>query len=98
MLISCPYCGPRDVSEYTYQGEADRARPDPGSTDQAAWNAYIYERSNPAGEHRELWQHSGGCRSHLAVTRNTLTHRISSVAFVHGEHRARTRREAGAPA
>ena len=81
MLITCPYCGPRDLSEFTYQGDANRNRPDPASTDPAAWHAYVYERTNPAGDHREHWQHSGGCRVHLVVTRNTLTHEIKQVAF-----------------
>ena len=81
MLINCPYCGPRDVSEFSYQGDANRRRPDPASTDRAAWNDYVYERVNTAGDHKEFWQHAGGCRAHLAVTRNTLTHHISSVAF-----------------
>jgi sarcosine oxidase subunit delta len=81
MLISCPYCGPRDVSEFSYQGDANRTRPDPASTDQAAWNAYVYDRVNTAGYHKEYWQHAGGCRAHLAVTRNTMTHEIKSVAF-----------------
>ena len=84
MLITCPYCGPRDVSEFSYQGDGNRTRPDPASTDQAAWNAYVYDRTNIAGDHKEIWQHSGGCRSHLAVTRSTLTHRISEVAFAGG--------------
>ncbi|KAB2955501.1 MAG: sarcosine oxidase subunit delta family protein [Rhizobiaceae bacterium] len=88
MMITCPYCGPRDVSEFTYQGEAGRQRPDPASTDRAAWDAYVYDRLNPAGEHNELWQHSGGCRAHLVVTRNTLTHVISSVAFAREAGRA----------
>ena len=44
---------------------------------------------NPAGDHKEIWQHSGGCRAHLAVVRNTLTHKISSVGFA---------RDAGTPA
>jgi sarcosine oxidase subunit delta len=81
MLITCPYCGPRDVSEYVYQGDGNRTRPDPATTDQAVWNAYIYDRLNPAGEHHEIWQHAGGCRAHLTVTRNTLTHEISSAGF-----------------
>jgi heterotetrameric sarcosine oxidase delta subunit len=81
MLITCPYCGPRDVSEFSYQGDANRTRPDPASTDQAAWNAYVYDRVNIAGDHNEFWQHAGGCRAHLAVTRNTVTHEVKSVAF-----------------
>lgn len=81
MIITCPYCGPRDLSEFAYQGDGNRKRPDPASTNQNAWNAYVYDRLNPAGDHNELWQHAGGCRRHLAVTRNTLTHAISKVAF-----------------
>ncbi len=88
MIITCPYCGPRDLSEFAYQGDGNRTRPDPASTDQEAWNAYVYERLNPAGDHNEIWQHAGGCRAHLAVIRNTLTHTISSVTMVrHGEPR-----------
>jgi methylglutamate dehydrogenase subunit B len=81
MLITCPYCGPRDLVEFTYQGDANRIRPDRASTDQAAWNAYVYDRVNTAGDHAEYWQHSGGCRAHLTVMRNTLTHEIKGVAL-----------------
>lgn len=82
MLLTCPYCGPRDVSEFTYQGDGNRARPDPASTDGLAWNQYVYDRVNIAGEQNEIWQHSGGCRSHLRVQRNTLTHKVASIALV----------------
>jgi heterotetrameric sarcosine oxidase delta subunit len=85
MLIACPYCGLRDVSEFTYQGDGNRTRPNPMSQDMSAWNDYIYERVNISGDQNEIWQHSGGCRSHLRVTRNTLTHKISSVAFARPE-------------
>jgi sarcosine oxidase subunit delta len=95
MLITCLYCGPRDVSEFTYQGDANRTRPDPASTDQAAWNAYVYDRVNTAGDHREHWQHSGGCRSHLVLLRSTLTHRIESVRFARDEAEGDGSRRAG---
>jgi sarcosine oxidase subunit delta len=85
MLINCPYCGPRDLSEFSYQGDGNRTRPDPASTDQAEWNAYVYDRANIAGDHNEIWQHAGGCRAHLRVTRNTLTHKITSVGFARDE-------------
>lgn len=85
MLIACPYCGPRDAAEFTYQGDGNRARPAPMSQDIEGWNNYVYDRVNIAGDHNEIWQHSGGCRSHLRVTRNTLTHRISSVDFARPE-------------
>ena len=97
MLITCPYCGPRDLSEYTYQGDANRTRPDPASADQAAWNDYVYDRINTTGEHREFWQHSGGCRAHLLVARNTLTHAINFVGFAreHGLPKHQERRKGG---
>ena len=95
MLITCPYCGPRDSSEYSYQGDANRTRPDPVSTDRAAWNAYVYDRVNTAGDHREFWQHAGGCRAHLVVVRNTLTHHISSVSFARDAGQPGVAEEAG---
>lgn len=81
MRITCPHCGPRDLVEFTYQGDGARTRPDPASGDADAWHAYVYERANPAGEHREIWQHAGGCRAHLLVVRSTLTHDVTSVVF-----------------
>lgn len=87
MIIKCPHCGPRDLAEFSYQGDATRVRPAPASTDDLAWRTYIYDRTNPAGDHQEFWQHSAGCRKHLVVTRNTLTHAISSVRFAHLDNR-----------
>lgn len=81
MLINCPHCGPRDQGEFTYQGDATLHRPDPESSGLAAWNAFVYDRANPAGDHSECWQHSGGCRAHLIIVRDTVTHLIRSVAF-----------------
>ena len=85
MLIPCPHCGPRDSSEFSYQGDASRIRPDDRSTDAKAWYDYVYNRPNPTGPHREYWQHTGGCRAHLIVVRDTLSHAISSVAFARDE-------------
>lgn len=80
MLITCPHCGPRDLAEFSYRGDAARARPDLSSTDSRAWYAYVYDRANPAGPHREYWQHSGGCRAHLVMVRDTTTHAILETA------------------
>ena len=81
MLITCPYCGPRDVVEFSCQGDANRTRPDPMSNDPEAWTDYLFQRVNVAGPHREYWQHAGGCRAHLVVVRDTTTHEIKSVEF-----------------
>lgn len=81
MIINHPLLGPRDAAEFTYLGDASLIdRPDPGGPDAAAaFVEYGYLRDNPAGWHRELWFHEAGDRSWLVVTRNTLTHEISSV-------------------
>jgi sarcosine oxidase subunit delta len=51
---------------------------------------------NTAGDHKEIWQHSGGCRAHLTVVRSTLTHRIVSVGFAReAGHRPHERHHGG---
>ncbi len=98
MIITCPWCGPRDSGEFVYREEGGRTRPDQASTDQAAWNAYVYDRVNTAGDHDEIWQHSGGCRAHLRIVRNTVTHKIVSVAFASDHGRLLEQRQAETPA
>jgi sarcosine oxidase subunit delta len=82
MHIPCPFCGERDLTEFTYLGDATIRRPDPGA-DNAAQLFYeaTYLRDNPAGPHQELWYHGAGCRSWLRVTRNTQTHEVLGAAF-----------------
>ena len=82
MRIKCPYCGERDVSEFTYLGAADPTRPDTAAEGAAeAFYEYVYLRDNPAGPLAEYWYHGAGCRSWLRVTRDTRSHEILSVAL-----------------
>jgi sarcosine oxidase subunit delta len=78
MLIPHPLLGLRDAQEFTYLGDAAMLNRPDGMAEGAAdaFNAYVYLRDNPAGEHRELWFHEQGDRSWLVVTRNTVTHEI----------------------
>jgi len=77
MELRCPYCGPRDSTEFTYAGDATVRRPsDPLATPIADWCDHVYLRDNPRGPHEELWQHSSGCRRFIRVRRNTLTHEV----------------------
>jgi len=83
MRIRCPYCGDRDLREFVYLGDAALKRPDPNAPDSLEqFTAYVYQRDNTAGEHRELWYHAAGCHAWLVVTRNTLTHDILAVESV----------------
>ena len=79
MRITCPHCGERDQSEFSYLGDATAVRP-PTSAPVDAHFDYVYMRRNPAGEHRERWYHGFGCGAWLDVTRNTRTHEILAVA------------------
>ncbi len=81
MIINHPLLGPRDAAEFVYLGDESLIeRPDPNAPDAAdRFYEYGYLRDNPAGEHKELWYHEQGDRSWLVVTRNTLTHEITSV-------------------
>jgi heterotetrameric sarcosine oxidase delta subunit len=83
MRITCPYCGERDLIEFSYLGPADIKRPD-GATPDAAARLFeaVYLCDNPAGPHNELWYHRSGCRSWLRVVRDTCTHAILDVALV----------------
>ena len=78
MRLTCPYCGPRDHQEFTYRGDANALRPllKNNSTEDHA--SYVYDRTNPDGLHKELWNHTSGCRTHVVVERNTVTHEVVS--------------------
>jgi methylglutamate dehydrogenase subunit B len=77
MRIPCPFCGERDLSEFSYWGDADYRRPDPnGAGAEARFVEAVYLRTNPAGPHEEWWYHAVGCRTWLRVTRDTRTHEV----------------------
>jgi heterotetrameric sarcosine oxidase delta subunit len=81
MRLNCPHCGERPIDEFVQLGTADQLRPaaDAGID---AFVDYVYLRDNPAGPHRELFQHLGGCRALLAVRRDTRTHEVHAVTAV----------------
>lgn len=76
-LFHCPFCGPRDQSEFTYLREvAPMPALDAGIDD---WQRYVYQRDNPCGPHDEWWQHNHGCRQMLQIVRDTRTHAVLSI-------------------
>ena len=77
MRLTCPYCSTRDLSEFSYLGDATLKRPDPSAPE--AFHDYVYLRDNPAGQHKELWYHAQGCRAWLEVERDTRTHEVLGV-------------------
>lgn len=92
MIIHHPILGPRDAQEFVYLGDASLIdRPDGMTAGVEKFHDYLYSRTNPAGEHRELWYHEQGDRSWLVVTRNTVTHEISKVELARDVARSRGR-------
>ena len=78
LLIDCPWCGSRAETEFSYGGEAGIVRPaDPDTLSDAQWADYLFNRTNPRGAHRELWNHAQGCRRWFGVERDTVTYRIA---------------------
>lgn len=74
LRIDCPWCGARDMVEFTYVEDGTLSRPEIGAED--GHYAHVYLRRNPKGVHLELWHHVAGCRQHVLVKRDTMTHAI----------------------
>ena len=72
MHFPCPFCGPRDETEFHYLGEP-KARPEPAETvSEAEWADYLYVEANPRGEAREIWLHRT-CMDVFVMTRDTAS-------------------------
>jgi heterotetrameric sarcosine oxidase delta subunit len=84
--IPCPYCGPRNSTEFRHVGEP-RNRPATVGTDRAEWRRYLYVHDNPLGWTRETWFHTAGCRRFIEVERHTGTNESRPVGAADGEVR-----------
>jgi sarcosine oxidase, subunit delta len=98
LLITCPHCGPRDETEFTYGGEAGIAYPaDPDALSDPEWAEYLFVRSNHRGPLAERWCHTSGCRRWFDVVRDTVTQEFGKASGFAGENGA-GRRSRGAEA
>ena len=78
LLITCPWCGERDETEFSYGGEAGIVRPNNSDElNDNQWADYLFMRKNPHGLHKEQWLHSQGCRRWFVVERDTLSYKFS---------------------
>ncbi|GAB3852107.1 sarcosine oxidase subunit delta [Nocardioides maradonensis] len=77
LQLTCPWCGPRDETEYHYGGQAHVAYPeDPSALSDEEWAQYLFFRDNPKGPFAERWSHSTGCRRWFNVVRDTRTYEV----------------------
>ena len=80
MLIECPFCGPRDETEFSCGGEAHIARPlAENKISDADFADYLFMRDNPKGLFLERWRHSAGCRRWFNMARDTVSHDVVEV-------------------
>ncbi|MFE7858169.1 sarcosine oxidase subunit delta family protein [Streptomyces sp. NPDC057403] len=80
LLISCPWCGPRDESEFHYGGQAHVPYPqDPSALTDEEWARYLFFRANPKGPFAERWSHATGCRRWFNAVRDTATNEVLAV-------------------
>ena len=80
LLIECPWCGPRDESEFSCGGEAHIVRPErPEALSDDQWADYLFMRTNPKGVHFERWLHAHGCRRWFNMARDTVSHDILAI-------------------
>ncbi len=72
-LFPCPFCGPRDETEFHFAVEAGHARPEPATeVSDDDWADYIYTNRSPKGEAREIWIHVT-CGEYFILARDTVT-------------------------
>ena len=77
LILDCPNCGPRNVSEFRFGGESLPRPKDPTALDDGAWTRYLYMRSNKLGVQTEWWYHSAGCELWFLAERHTGTNEVS---------------------
>ncbi len=81
MRITCPNCGERDRREFYYQGDALALQRPVEDAGLEAWDDYLHNRDNPAGNTSDLWFHEAGCGAWLVVERNTVTHAVHTTTL-----------------
>ena len=57
MRINCPHCGQRDRREFYYMGDAVAITRPAADAGPDAWDDYLHNRDNLAGDTRDLWYH-----------------------------------------
>lgn len=84
LTLTCPYCGvAAEETELAPGGEAHLKRVGPDGDD-AAFEAYLFDRKNAKGVHLERWRHAYGCGKWFLAARDTAT------LQVYGTYRAQS--------
>ena len=77
LLLGCPNCGARNVSEFRYGQEYTPRPRDPMACSDEEWARYLYLRDNRIGYQTEWWYHNAGCGLWFLAERHTKTNEIT---------------------
>ncbi len=76
LILPCPNCGERNVSEFRFGGEYNPRPQDPEACDDAMWSSYLYLCENRLGVEKAWWYHQAGCGLWFLVERHTKTQQV----------------------
>lgn len=83
-VFDCPFCGPRNETEYHFVAEAGKVRPDTtkeiGDTE---WASYLYTQRNKKGHVREVWMHLT-CSELFLIERDSVTMEVLGTTALRG--------------
>lgn len=72
-VFPCPFCGPRNETEFHFMAEAGKVRPDTTQAiNDAQWAAYLHSQRNEKGTVREVWMHLP-CQELFIMERDSVT-------------------------
>jgi sarcosine oxidase subunit delta len=77
IILPCPNCGTRNVSEFRFGGEMTKR---PAEITAESWADYLYMRRNVLGVQQEWWVHDA-CGSWFIAERHTKTHEVLTTYF-----------------
>ena len=84
-LFPCPFCGPRDETEFHFGGEAGNIRPEPaGEVAPSAGRNSSTANANPKGATREIWLHLT-CGEFFLMERDTVSHVVKGSQSLRGD-------------
>ncbi|MEM7125181.1 MAG: sarcosine oxidase subunit delta [Chloroflexota bacterium] len=81
VILNCPNCGERNVSEFRYGGEYNPRPANPLDTSDAEWADYIFLKENRFGVQKEWWFHASGCGTWFLAERHTKTNLVVRTYF-----------------
>ncbi len=76
LLLTCPNCGPRNVSEFRFGGEKNLRPQNMNAVANDQLAHYLYMRTNKRGLQIEWWYHRVGCGLWFLAERQTDSNKV----------------------